>query len=146
MHIVSRICNRFLIVFIYNYCIICENLLYIGRCKLGSAIVLYKWMVFYGAIFRKVINETTRLCYGCIDNVKIIFVIYIYMKIVWKSHGLTNTLSWNVTKWGLFFNTVSFPVTYFFHRCCSTWIQLLTKMNRRYDVIIWTFQSTLVYT
>ena len=40
MHIASRICNRFfIIVFIYDYCIICENPPYIGGCNLGSTIV-----------------------------------------------------------------------------------------------------------
>ena len=32
--------------------------------------------------------------------------IYIYTRIRWKVHGLTKILSWNVTKWGLFFNIV----------------------------------------
>ena len=42
MHIVSRICHRFFtIVFIYNYCIISENLSYSGRCKLVSASVMF---------------------------------------------------------------------------------------------------------
>ena len=42
MHIASRICYRFfIIVFINNYYIICENLPYIWKCKLFSAIVVY---------------------------------------------------------------------------------------------------------
>ena len=41
MHIASRISNRFFIGFIYNYYIICENLPYIRRCKLVSAIVVF---------------------------------------------------------------------------------------------------------
>ena len=35
------ICNRFfLIIFIYNYSIICENFPYIGRCELVSGIAV----------------------------------------------------------------------------------------------------------
>ena len=62
MHIASGIFNRFLLLFfIYNYCVICENLPYIRRYKLLSAIVVfYNLMLFYGAIFRKVINKPTR--------------------------------------------------------------------------------------
>ena len=43
MHIASRISNCFyVIVFKYNYYyIICENLPYIGRCKLVSATVVF---------------------------------------------------------------------------------------------------------
>ena len=43
IHIASRICYRsfFIIVFIYNYCIIRENLPNIRRCKLFCAIDVF---------------------------------------------------------------------------------------------------------
>ena len=58
----------------------------------------------------------------------------------WKVHRLTKILSWNVTKWYLFFNFF-----HLFHQCCSTWIPLIKKViNSRY-VIIWTFQATFIF-
>ena len=60
------------------------------------------------------------------------------MRVSWKVHTLTKIFSRKVTKWDLFFNIVLF-----FNWCGSPWIPMIKKVtNSRYDVIIWTFQST----
>ena len=72
--------------------------------------------------------------------------IYIYIYEVWvKSYSLTKILSLNVTECGLLFES-SMRSTHFIYWCCSAWISLVKNLvNSRYDIIICTFQPTLVY-
>ena len=64
----------FMSVFIYNYCIICENLPNIERLMVVRAIVVFYNELIYGTTFRKVISKTTRKRSGCVASVRIIFV------------------------------------------------------------------------
>ena len=56
----------------------------------------------------------------------------------WKVHRLTKILSWNVTKLVLFSNIAHLAV----HTLLPLVLQCLDLS--RYDVILWTFQSTLI--
>ena len=62
--------------------------------------------------------------------------------------SLTKILSWNVIKSCLFFNiapTPSLRSKHFFHWHYSAWSNWSKKIiNSKYDVIIWTFQPTIV--
>ena len=53
--------------------------------------------------------------------------IYIYIRVGWKVHWLTKILSWNVTKWGLFFNIV-FLV---FHTLFTSVLQCLDPISQK---------------
>ena len=60
------------------------------------------------------------------------------MRVGWKVHSLTNILSWNVTKWGLFFNIVllhTFSIDIVVHGSHSS----KNSLHRIYDVIVWIF-------
>ena len=76
--------------------------------------------------------------------------LYVYLRVDWKVHRQTKILSWNVTKWGLFFNIVTLEVhSPSFLWCCRTWIPFVRKsftadMISSYELFNLPIYSTLI--
>ena len=63
----------------------------------------------------------------------------LYIRVSWKDLRMNKILLWNMTKWALSFNIVSF------YQCCWPWIWLVKKViDCRYDAIIWTLKPTII--
>ena len=66
MVIASRICKRFLLKFIYDFCIINEDLSYIGGFDFVSVFVmLCHYMLFYGTYIWEVVRKETVVGISC---------------------------------------------------------------------------------
>ena len=86
----------------------------------------------------------------CLKNILLVNSFYSYLRycsstrVNWKVHKLTKILSWNMTKWGLFFNIVPLAVHTLFSLVLlwSHWSK--NVINNKYDILLWTFQPTLI--
>ena len=69
--------------------------------------------------------------------------LFVCMRVSWKVHRLTKIPSWNVTKWGLFFNIVTFTV----HSLLQLVLQCLdpigNKIHQHYHM---NFSAQFVFT
>ena len=71
--------------------------IYISTCK-------------YSCFFFKIYEYSVGASISDTSYIYIYIYIYIYTMVAWKIQRLTNLLSWNLTKWGLFFNKVPWVV------------------------------------
>ena len=69
---------------------------------------------------------------------------FFHTKVSWKVCNLNKTLSWNVTKRGLFFNIVPLVIHTFLSSLLQYFPLVKKIINGWYDVVIWTFQHTLI--
>ena len=67
----------FIVIFIEGFCIVIENLSYIGEF-FGVIIMFYLQMLFYGTCVWEVVCKATVECRGCVANVgnnfKVVFL------------------------------------------------------------------------